>query len=222
MGEFYSFIFVLCLSFLITAYIVQSDNLSPFKSKAMDLGDEIDYRSLKGFKPVILYLVSPINICSSLIINEEVLFFTTFLFLLFLYLVGFFMQPKLTVNGINELVVSPSYFKDKVNIHLYNVDDSFSRSSYRKLDEVLTVLNEYEYKEVIMTSPIFSKGGKVRDFKLLNLLLSKKSLEMEYRVINSFELLLTRLAFNLLKLMSRSSSMKKTGEVWVMITIRKV
>lgn len=213
---------MLFISLLFSVFILFRKSLSPFKCKSLPLEDEFRYRISKGGKLCLLFTLSPINIFILFLSNDAYSYLYSISIMMLLTGLGYIMPPKLTVLNIKELIVSPNLTSKTINIHLNNFDDSFSRTSYRRLNEVLIDIKDKEYDSIEMTSPMFSKGDQIRDFKLLESLLAKNDLKMEFRLVNRYELLFTRLSFSIIKFICRTESLNNTGKLWIKIVITKL
>lgn len=137
------------------------------------------------------------------------------------FLIGYSLPPKLLVPFVKELTISTELFSKTINIHLANYDDPFTRTSYKRLNEVLSHLNERGYESIKMTSPLFSKYDDVRDFKILELVLNKQGYIMRWSEVKPYEYLLTRLSFAISRAVNDSESLKNVGSKWIQIEINK-
>ena len=210
---------LIALSAIFSVAIFNITYLSPFKCKPVNIESAAFYRLMKGVKLSLLFTLS-FSPFLYIFYSNDFLFFSS-LIALPSFLVGYSLPPKIYIPYVNELTVSTELFSKTVNIHLANYDDPFTRSSYKRLNEVLFHLNERGYESIKMTSPLFSKYNDVRDFRTLEAVLKKQGYIMFWSEVKPYEHLLTRISFAIVRAVSNSKSLKNVGNKWIHIKINK-
>ncbi|ELB2239716.1 hypothetical protein QNZ93_004583 [Vibrio parahaemolyticus] len=121
----------------------------------------------------------------------------------------FAFQAKNSSNA--KLAVVPHWRKkDTVAIHLQHASDAFNTETYRELPILLQDLASMNIRTVTLTSPMFSKNGKLRSLTRLKRSVSSVTTDITSSSFSLFKTPLAAIVLGLTKYMKKAPALKNT------------